>query len=329
MRWLTLGLAMVFLGGVLKGVAVPSGSAATDPAAHFGALRWSFGRRAAVQVYFPDRSGQWLIPVARSVREATPAAALAELAAGPAPGGGLAPALPPDWRVAAVSLQGDTAHVALATGGTGAPAPGTAVEGAPAGVSDVAAALAATLRAAAPQVNHVALTVDGRTDGRFPAANPLNGGRAPDAGEEAVTLYYLLGGRPLPVPAGLPAGPDLPRRTLEHLLAAPAPGGVPWIPPGVSLEGFAVRRGVAHVRLRLSPDLASLVEAGVWNFAPYYMGVVYTLTQFPDIRKVQFEFAGLTALALRQCRTPLSVPLVRPGPETGRSKGEFRLVRGT
>lgn len=295
-RWSLLAVVLLLTGALLRGVAVPAGRADVSPAGQFGTLRWPWAPAAAVRVWFPDESGRYLIPVDRRVPLATPAAALAELAAGPAPGRGLAPALPPG-TAASVQVQGAHATIAL----TGDP-PGPLQQ-------------EALLRTAAgwPGMARVTVTANGRP---LLADRPL----VPAAGPNNLLVYYLYRGNPLPVARPAPAGADRYAAAVAEVLQGPPPAGVDWLPAGVSLESLAVAGGTARVRLHFSPDLVARVEAGAWNFAPYYMAVVYTLTEFPDIKKVQFEFAGLTAAALRQCRTPLAVPLLRPEPEPGRGR---------
>lgn len=247
--------------------------------------------RAVVVVYFQDPEGRYLVPVARSVQAATPAAALAELLAGPAPGSPLAPTLAPGTRV---DLAGDGGEWTA----NPVPDPGRL------GREAIARSLLSV-----PGVGAVA--VAGR---RWTAAD-----LAPAPGE--VLVYYPYRGVPVPVRRTIPArtGLQAMQAALAAFLTQLPPPGLDGPPPGISLVDLSVEGDVARVRLGFSPELARAMAAGAWNFSPYAMSVIYTLTEFPGIRRVQFDFPGLTAAALRQCRTPLSVPLPRPDPERGRA----------
>ncbi len=283
-RWPVAALIVLVAGALLKSIAVPAGRADVTPEARVGRFAWPWGARAVVTVYFPQEETGYLIPVDRAVEAATPEAALAELAAGPAEGRGLEPAIPPGVKLRGVTVEGERA-VVMAEGG---PLPEH------------------TLRAIA-----YSLGVSRVRTGDQEVAVETAGTR----------LYYVSRGQPFPVV--LPDRTLTPRQAIEALLTEPPPEGLPWVPPGVSVDALEVRRGVAYLRLRFTPELQKLVESGVWNFSSYYMGVVYTLTEFEGIEKVRFEFAGLSPLALKQCRTPLAVPLTRPGPEPGRAQGGF------
>lgn len=285
MRWVLITVALLFLGATLKGLAVDGSRADLTPEARLGQLSWPPWQSAVVTVYFPEAETGRLTPVARQVSAATPEAALAELAAGPVPGRRLVPALPDGVSLALVHLDaadGGRAEIAAA----GGPLPRRSLE-----------AIAQTLGVRQVEVR---------------------GGPVYRREVTVNRLYFV--DRGLPVPVDLP-GPQLsPRAAAEALLLTPGPDGVLGMPPGISLDAFEVKGATAFVRLRFSPELTALVESGLWNFTPYYMGLVYTLTEFPEIRQVRFEVADLSPLARKQCRTPLAVPLRRPTPEAARTR---------
>lgn len=295
-RWPLAAAALLLAGALLRGLAVPAGAADLAPAARFGRLHWPRSA-AAVRVWFPDATGRFLIPVWRAVASASPAAALAELAAGPAPGQGLLPTLPAGSR-ARVQV-GEAGHATVDLTGGQPPLPLQRE------------ALIRTV-AGAPGVGQVSIRHDGVTLAEQVAVQP--------PASDQVTVYYLYRGLPLPVARGVQPGEEPMASAARAVLGEPPPAGVNWLPGGVEMESLRVKGSTAHVRLRFSPELGARVEAGEWNFAPYYMALVYTLTEFPGIERVQLEFQGLTAAALRQCRTPLAVPLVRPEPEPARGR---------
>ncbi|HEY3365179.1 MAG TPA: GerMN domain-containing protein [Symbiobacteriaceae bacterium] len=246
---------------------------------------------AVLTIYYPDREGRRLVGVARAVKAATAETAVAELLAGPAPGGPLAAALPASSRVV---LSGPATDLVVAVTPSAAP-PGEE-------------ALARTLLGLTGMQS---VTVSGR---RWTAADV-----APGTGQTLV--YYPYRGVPVPVIRSLPAtqGVQGMQAAVADFLTDAPPQGLYGPPPGISLVDLTVKGDAAHVRFALAPDLARTLAAGGWNFSPYYMSVIYTLTEFPGIHRVQFEFTGLSAAALQQCRTPLSIPLSRPEPEKGRS----------
>lgn len=280
-RWVVLTVLLLLAGALLRSIAAPAGRAGLAPEAQTGRFSWPWGARAAVTVYFPAGESDHLIPVARKVASPSPEAALAELLAGPAPGQPLRPAVPAGVRLVGVRVDEGRALVDL--------------EGGP--VTDLG------LRAMAMTLGVEQLQT--RT------------GQAVRVDPSGTQLFYMHRGLILPVRVSESLAP---REALEQLLTRPAPEGVAWLPPGIGVDQFTVKGSTAYVRLRFSPELQTLVESGLWNFAPYYLGVVYTLTEFPEIDRVRFEFAGLSPLALKQCRTPLSVALQRLEPEAGRAQ---------
>ncbi|MFZ5827489.1 MAG: GerMN domain-containing protein [Bacillota bacterium] len=233
-----------------------------------------------VTLFFPEAESGALITVQRAVRKASPEVALAELLAGPDPKQPLRPVVPDGVKVTGSRIE-DGRVILQVEGGD---------------LPDASKrAIALSLGVHHVEVGDKALHV-------------VDGPR----------LYYMHRGMPRPL---ILAGAKVqPKHAVEALLSRKAPDGVAWIPPGVTLDAFAVKKSTAYVRLRFSPELQTLVESGAWNFAPYYMGLVYTLTDYPEIEQVRFEFTGLSQVALKQCRTPLSVPLRRPVPEPARSQ---------
>lgn len=280
--WILAALVILLAGSALKGLAVQDGRADLAAESQRGRLTWPRFGGGVVTVWFPEPQSGHLIPVERRVSDASPRTALAELFAGPAPGRPLAPVVPAGVRLNGVQVSGGVAEVE--------------VEGGP---------LSPTAQLAVARTLGVERL-------------RINGGEEFRAEPPGTPLYFMHRGMPLPVL--LPTQSLTPRQSLERLLGMAPPEGVAWLPSGISLDLFEVSKGTAHVRLRFTPTLQTLVESGAWNFSPYFMGVVYTLTEFPEIDRVRFEFAGLSPLALKQCRTPLAVPLQRPAPEQGRAR---------
>jgi germination protein M len=100
-----------------------------------------------------------------------------------------------------------------------------------------------------------------------------------------VTLFFLSDGKVAPVARSVVAGPQVGRAALTELLKGVqaqdrAAGVHTAIPPGTDLAGLAIVDGLATVEL--SRRLVARAQAQV----------VYTLTQFPTVRRVQLVAGG-------------------------------------
>jgi len=274
LRVLAVG-ALILLGTLLRGWLVPAHRGDLSPEAYGWRLRLPWAAKAVVTVYFPVPDGDAWAAMRRVVPEATPQAALRELAAGPAPESGLGLVLPATARFGRVDVANGVAVVQ--------------VDGwEPSAVEAVQPleAMARALQAWAGSVKVVTTT------GRVLGASAPTGPRA------AVT--YLWRGLPVPLPVDLPDGSALPAAAVDRLLKGPAPAGVDAMPGGVSLLEVQIKGDLAKVALGLTPALTQELTAGRWQFAPYAMAIVYTLTDQPAIRRVQFDFPNLPPAARRR-----------------------------
>lgn len=107
----------------------------------------------------------------------------------------------------------------------------------------------------------------------------------PDTAPAIVTAYFLRDGKVGAVSRGVVAGPQIGRAAMLELLAGPATaeraaGLETAIPAGTRLERLSIAGGLAKVRLS-EPELTGEIVAQV----------VFTLTQFPTVRKVVFGVA--------------------------------------
>lgn len=298
-------LAVLTAGALLRGWLIPAYRGDLAPEAHAWRLRLPWMPSAEVTLAFPTPDDRLWVTVRRRVPEATPLVALRELAAGPAPGSGLARALPEGMAIGQVSITGDTAEIHLAETG---PVP-DGIDGT--GGSPQARRMLSALSRTLGESFSVGSIRVLSSDGKFIAGTST-------AGEATVLgsrVFYLWQGRPVPVSVDLPDNSERPAAAVRRLLAGPAPSGAQEAPPGVTILDVRVDGDLAKVYLGLAPPLVSELTAGRWLFAPHAMAIVYTLTDLPGIKRVQFEFPNLPPEARRQCRTPLGVPLVRPDPE--------------
>lgn len=102
----------------------------------------------------------------------------------------------------------------------------------------------------------------------------------PSEAPAAVRLYFLRDGKVAPVSRGVDAGPALGRAAVNELLDGPEAddeGVQTAIPSGVGLESISIAGGVASVELS-KPLSTERAEAQL----------VYTLTQFPTVKRVDY-----------------------------------------
>jgi germination protein M len=114
----------------------------------------------------------------------------------------------------------------------------------------------------------VTRTVTETTSGTVPSESPA-----------VVTIYFLRNGKVAPVSRGV-IGPMVGAAALRELLDGPTSeetGVRSAIPAGTTLESLVIANGIASVRLSRQPaDDAALAQ------------LVYTLTQFPSVKRVDF-----------------------------------------
>jgi hypothetical protein len=102
----------------------------------------------------------------------------------------------------------------------------------------------------------------------------------PSEAPAVVTLYFLRDGKVAPVSRGVDAGTALGTAAVNELLDGPGAddeGVRTAIPSGVELESLSIAAGVATVELS-KPLSAERAEAQL----------VYTLTQFPTVKRVDY-----------------------------------------
>lgn len=89
----------------------------------------------------------------------------------------------------------------------------------------------------------------------------------------------------------IPSAGDPARAALEELLNGPkAADLVPVLPKGTKLRGFSVQQGVAYVDL--TSDILDTPNRGSTSEILIVQTIVNTLTEFPNIEKVQLLVDG-------------------------------------
>ncbi|HYZ17998.1 MAG TPA: Gmad2 immunoglobulin-like domain-containing protein [Gaiellaceae bacterium] len=154
---------------------------------------------------------------------------------------------------------------------------------------------------------------------------PAVTGTVPEQAPTVVTLYFLRDGK-LGVAAGfVPSGPRIATAAVNDLLEGPtasdrAAGLSSAIPRGTKLERLAIEDGVAEVALS-----SSLGEAATAQ-------VVYTLTRFPTVRRVELEGEQHVRGDFEDVTPPILVESPAPGEEVSsplRIKGTANTFEAT
>jgi Immunoglobulin-like domain of bacterial spore germination/Sporulation and spore germination len=121
-------------------------------------------------------------------------------------------------------------------------------------------------------------------------------GTVPSESPAVVTLYFLRDGKVTPVQRGVVTGPGVGAAAVRELLKGPSAddeGVDSAIPSGVELESLAIRGGVASVELsKQLTDDAALAQ------------LVYTLTEFPTVRRVDFGADAPVGRRAFEAQTP-------------------------
>jgi germination protein M len=125
----------------------------------------------------------------------------------------------------------------------------------------------------------------GSEEAEEPSAQPtttVQTGTVPEQAPAVVALYFLRDGKVGLTRRSVVTGPQIGTAALVELFKGPtaddeAAGLTTDIPSGTTLERLTIENGVAHVELSSSLDEAAIAQ------------VVYTLTSFLTVRRVQLE----------------------------------------
>lgn len=237
-----------------------------------------------VTVYYAD--GSYLFPLSRRLAPGTelPRAAVEALLAGPPAGSGLTSALPPGLGLQTLDVVGRVAHLRLS-------GPVQALRDAPLGVQAIVATLTRV-----PGITAVAVTVDGAAVTEPSARAPL--------------LYY-------PSARGLIALPTAirdPRAALDAFLAGPSSPELTRLPADARLlrYDFDMTEGVVSLRFAYTPSVRALALERPDRMRFLLLGLIATLTGYPEVRAVQLDFGGQSRLGLGECSDLLRTPQPRP-----------------
>lgn len=284
--WLLITFAVVLAGALVRWLA---------PGAASASWGWGPASRTIVTLYFRD--GLLLVPVSRWVPASpdVPRVALEALQASPAAIKGLSSPLP-----AGVALRGFALSDGVARVDFSKASPVASHE-----LGLMQAAVVNTLTAL-PGVRAVSLTVDG-----VPLLQPI--ARVP-------LLYYVAQHRLV----ALPTAARTPQAALEAYLAGPSVEGLTGLPRDVRLLGSRhdPAEGVVRLDFSYTESLRELAFAFPDRMRLVLIGLIATLTEFPEVRAVRLDFQGRARLGLGQCSDLLRAPQRRP-----RLLNDERLLR--
>jgi germination protein M len=140
----------------------------------------------------------------------------------------------------------------------------------------------------------------------------------PSEAPAVVLLYFLREGKIAPVSRGVITGPQVGTAAVRELLKGPAAddeGVETAVPAGVKLQSLGITNGVATVELsqQLTDDAAQAQ-------------LVYTLTQFPTVKRVDFGADAPVGRRAFEAQTP---PILVESPLPGEDVDSGFEVTGT
>jgi spore germination protein GerM len=251
----------------------------------FRFAEWPWARTATVILYFSD--GQSLFPVSRRIPANTelPSAVLRALLAGPDTRSSLKSWIPSRTEIRSFNIAGGMAHIDL----SGAFLDGSSPPG-------LAKAAVIETMTALPGVSSVALSVEGN-----PVVTSAN--RTP-------LLYYASANGLVAVPAFISG----PRAALEAYLSGPGDRELTGFPSDVQLLSYKYAETNRSLSLNFTytPSIRTLALDKPERMRLVLLGLIASLTEFPEIRTVQLDFQGQTRLGLGQCSDLLRTPQPRP-----------------
>jgi spore germination protein GerM len=246
---------------------------------------WPWGRTATVTLYFSD--GQSLFPVSRRmpVNTELPNAVLRALFAGPDVRSSLKSWIPSGTEIRSFNISGATANIDLSSAFLAASSR-----------LDLAKAAIIETMTALPDVSSVALSVEGK-----PVSTPAT--RRP-------LLYYGSANGLV----ALPASASGPRAALEAYLSGPSDPELTGFPHDVQLLKYEYAEANRSLSLNFTytPSIRTLALDKPERMRLVLLGLIATLTEFPEVRTLQIDFQGQTRLGLGQCSDLLRTPQARP-----------------
>jgi spore germination protein GerM len=237
-----------------------------------------------INVYFAD--GAYLFPVSRRLptSDQLPRVALEALLAGPGRSGKLRSATPPNVDIRSFSVTDGIARIDLSRGLGAGDAERMAL-----------AAITETMTGV-PGVTAVVVSVQGQSVGEGASRTPL--------------LYF-------PSADGLVAVPHNSadaRAALSAYLSGPPTSETTGIPSDVRLISYNYDAGdrLLSIGFTYTSSLRTLALEKPDRTRMLLLGLIASLTEFPDVRAVRLDFGGQSRLGLGECSDLLRSPQPRP-----------------
>jgi spore germination protein GerM len=242
-------------------------------------------KTATVTLYFTD--GPFLFPVSRRVplTAETPLLVLNALLTGPAADMELRNPIPAGVEIRSFRVSDGTAHIDLSSAFS---AKGVDRRNAEMIILETMTAL--------PGITSIVLSVEGKA-----LIHP----------QKRVPLLYYASSKGLvaaPVPAGSP------REALASYLSGPPDPDLTGLPRDVRLLGYDYdpAEGLLSLNFTYTPSLRELALDRPAHLRLAMLGLITSLTEFPEVRFVRLDFEGQTRLGLGQCSDLLRTRQPRP-----------------
>ena len=243
-----------------------------------------WARSTAVTLYF--LRGQTLFPVSRRLPASAdlPRVTLQSLIDGPSNVSGLANPIPPGVRIQSLRITGGVAHIDLSPEIHGE-----------SGMKVAEISIVETMTGL-PGIDSVALSVDGQAAGEPAKRQPL--------------LYYASSDGLVAIPVAAAT----PRAAVDAYLAGPADQQFTGLPRDVRLLHYEYdpAKRLASLNVSYTPSIRTLAIEKPERMRFALLGLIATLTEFPQVRAVQLDFEGRARLGLGQCSDLLRTPQPRP-----------------
>ncbi len=243
-----------------------------------------------VTLYFAD--GGLFVPVSRRAPASDDLirTALDNLLSGPPANSGLTGVIPNGVRVLSITVSGGVARIDLSAEFLAGQA-----NASPANASSAANSIVETLTSF-PGVHSVALSVEGRSLGPERQHEPL--------------LYFTSA-------RGLVAVPDPatnPRDAISHFLNGPPSANLTGLPSDVRLlrYEYAPAERLVALDFTYTPSVRTLALETPERVRFVLLGLIASLTEFPEVEAVQLDFEGRTRLGVGQCSDLLRTRQRRP-----------------
>jgi spore germination protein GerM len=132
-----------------------------------------------------------------------------------------------------------------------------------------------------------------------------------DAPKRRVPLLYFVSGKGL---VAVPVNAAQPREALDVYLTGPSSPDITGLPPDVRLLAFDYNSAdrVLSLKFSYTSTLRTLAMERPDRMRTVLLGLIATLTEFPEVRAVRLDFGGQTRLGLGQCSDLLRTPQPRP-----------------